>query len=89
MKTSSETKSKLTLSVSKSNLENARKFAEQHGTSLSFLVDSYLSNFQPKAQKTKPPYSINEMFGFLKDSPMSNMTDREIRDMMIKDKYGL
>ncbi len=89
MKTSSEEKSKLTLSVRKSSLENARKYAEENGTSLSFLVDNYLSSMPLKAEKTKPPYSINEMFGFLKDSPMRNMTDREIKDMMIKDKYGI
>ncbi|PSL24301.1 DUF6364 family protein [Dyadobacter jiangsuensis] len=89
MKTSSTEKSKLTLSVRKSSLENARKYAKEHGTTLSLLVDNYLNNIPSQEETTKPPYSINEMFGFLKDSPMRNMTDREIKDMMIKDKYGI
>lgn len=89
MKTSSEEKSKLTLSVRKSSLETARKYAKEQGTTLSFLVDSYLSNIPFEEERTKPPFNINEMFGFLKDSPMRNMTDREIKGMMIKDKYGI
>ena len=89
MKTSGEEKSKLTLSVRKSTLEKARKYAADQGTSLSILVDNYLNDIPHKTEETKPPFSINEMFGFLKDSPMRFMTDREIKDMMIKDKFGL
>lgn len=89
MKALGEEKSRLTLRVRKSTLEKARKYVADQGTSLSILIDNYLSDIPHKTEETKPPFSINEMFGFLKDSPMRNMTDREIKDMMIKDKYGL
>ncbi len=89
MRTSGEEKSKLTLRVRKSTLEKARTYASEQGTSLSALVETYLSDIPNKTEITKPPFSINEMFGFLKDSPMRSMTDREIKDMMIKDQYGL
>lgn len=89
MKTSNKEKVKLTVNVRKSTLEKARKYAEEQGMSLPRLVENYLSSIQQDAQDEKPPYSINEMFGFLKDSSMRSMSDREIKDMMIKDKYGI
>lgn len=77
------------MTVKKSSLEKAREYASAQGTSLSLLVDEYLSTIPSKASEEKPPFSINEMFGFLKDSPIRSMSDREIKDMMMKDKYGI
>jgi len=90
MKATKDPKVKLTLTVSRSALENARDYAGKHHTSLSSLVEEYLNRFeQPKYDGKRNAEILNSLFGFLKDSPMANMTDREIRDMMMKDKYGI
>lgn len=90
MRPTEDPKIKLTLSVRKSAVENARKYAGKHHTSLSTMVEEYLDQFQePKSDGERKADIINSMFGLLKDSPMRNMTDREIKDMMMKDKYGL
>lgn len=90
MKVIKDNKVKLTLTVSKSSVENARAYAGKHHTSLSFMVEAYLDGFQEsKSDGKRKADLINGMFGILKDSPMSKMTDREIKDMMLKDKYGL
>ncbi len=90
MKAAKDPKIKLTLSVRKSAVESAREYAGKRQMSLSFLVEEYLDQFhEPKSDGQRKADIINSMFGFLKDSPMRNMTDREIKDMMMKDKYGL
>ncbi|HWV31472.1 MAG TPA: DUF6364 family protein [Dyadobacter sp.] len=90
MKATKDPKVKLTLTLRKSAVENAKEYAGKHHTSLSFLVEEYLGRFQePKSDGKRKAEIISSMFGFLKDSPMANMTDREIKDMMMKDKYGL
>jgi len=90
MKAIKEPKVKLTLSIRRSAVEKAQEYAGRNHTSVSVLVEEYLDQFhESKFDGKRKAEIINSMFGFLKDSPMSNMTDREIRDMMMKDKYGL
>ncbi|MET7258412.1 DUF6364 family protein [Dyadobacter fermentans] len=90
MKATKDPKVKLTLSVRKSIAERAREYAGKHHTSVSFLVEEYLDGFrEPESDGRRKAEIINSMFGLLKDSPMANMTDKEIKDMMMKDKYGL
>ncbi|MBO9612796.1 MAG: hypothetical protein J7619_08890 [Dyadobacter sp.] len=90
MKAIKAPKVKLTLSLRKSAVEKAQEYADKHHTSLSTMVDEYLDQFQETTSDGKRKAEIiNSLFGLLKDSPMSNMTDREIKDMMMKDKYGL
>lgn len=90
MKAAQDPKIKLTLSVRKSTVENAREYADKHHISLSFMVEEYLDRFhETKPDGQRKADIINSLFGILKDSPMRNMTDREIKDMMIKDKYGI
>jgi hypothetical protein len=90
MEASKDPKIKLTLSVKKSAVESAREYAGKHHISLSSLVEEYLDQFhETKSDGERKADIINSLFGFLKDSPMRNMTDREIKDMMIKDKYGI
>jgi hypothetical protein len=45
--------SKLTLTVDKSVIEEAKKYAESTGTSLSNLVENYLKSFSKKPATTK------------------------------------
>jgi len=90
MKAVKDPKVKLTLSIKKSAVENAREYADKHHISVSSMVEEYLGSFQetePDGQRKAD--IINSLFGILKDSPMRNMTDREIKDMMMKDKYGI
>lgn len=91
MKTTKEPKVKLTLSVRKSAIEQAKRFAAAHGTSLSHLFEEYLLN-STKSNDTgdiKKPSIADELFGCAKDGPLRYMTDREIKDLMVKDRYGI
>jgi hypothetical protein len=91
MKTVKEPKVKLTLSVRKSAIEQAKRFAATRGTSLSNLFEEYLLSYTKSDDITiaKKPSIADELFGCAKDGPLRYMTDREIKDLMIKDKYGL
>ncbi|MCE7064646.1 DUF6364 family protein [Dyadobacter sp. CY326] len=91
MKSTKEPKVKLTLSVKKSAIEDARKFAALQGTSLSSLFEEYLLSYSRSQNKAEfEKYSLaDELFGCAKDGPLRNMTDKEIKDMMVKDRYGL
>lgn len=91
MKTAREPKVKLTLSVRKSAIEQAKKFAATQGTSLSLLIEEYLINYTKPEQdaELKKPSLADQLFGCAIDGPLRYMTDKEIKDLMVKDKYGL
>lgn len=95
MKKVKETKVKLTLTVKKSVIEEAKVHASLSETSLSSLIEDYLVSYSKKNNQSKSeiedfkeslPYKL---MGFAKDGPLSNMTDKEIKDQRIKDKFGL
>ena len=91
MKSTKEPKVKLTLSVKKSAIEEAKKYAAITGTSLSNLFEDYLLSYARSNTKAElEKFSLaDQLFGCAKDGPLSNMTDKEIKDMMVKDRYGL
>jgi hypothetical protein len=91
METTKEPKVKLTLSVRRSAIEDAKKLAAKQGTSLSHLFEEYLVNYSKPARQDelKKPSLADQLFGCAQDGPLRNMTDREIKDLMVKDKYGL
>ena len=91
MKTAKEQKVKLTLTVKKSAIEEAKKYANLEGSSLSNIVEDYLvkySKSKPKSsEKTKN--LADELFGCASDGPFSQLSDKEINDMRIKERYNL
>ena len=95
MKANKEPKVKLTLTVKKSAIEEAKKYASREGKSLSNIVEDYLvkysrtdnGNLQGGEEfENSLPYKL---MGCAKGGPLDNMTDKEIKDMRIKDRYGL
>ncbi|MCF2446397.1 DUF6364 family protein [Dyadobacter sp. CY345] len=95
MAANKEPKVKLTLTVKKSVIEEAKRYASLSEISISNLVEDYLAtyskkNSQPTTEiedfKESLPYKL---MGFAKDGPLSKMTDDEIRSMRVKEKFGL
>lgn len=93
MKSTKEPKVKLTLTVKKSAIENAKKYAQLDGSSLSNIVEEYLVEYSKSSQEEEQSDFKNSLayrlMGCAKEGPLSNMTDEEIKDMRIKDRYGL
>jgi hypothetical protein len=93
MKTTKEPKVKLTLSVKKSAIDNAKKYAQLDGSSLSSIVEDYLVEYS-KSNKAENQSDFKnslayQLMGCAKGGPLDNMTDDEIKDMRMKDRYGL
>ena len=91
MRETKEPKVKLTLTVKKSAIEEAKKYATKEGSSLSNIVEDYLIRYSRKRQiKLNETLNIaDQLFGCVKGGPLSNMSDREIKDLRIKEKYNL
>ena len=91
MKIPKEQKVKLTLTVKKSAIEEAKKYANLEGTSLSNIVEDYLVKYA----KSKPKSGGNtknladELFGCASDGAFSQLSDKELKDMRIKERYNL
>ncbi|MCF0050900.1 DUF6364 family protein [Dyadobacter chenwenxiniae] len=93
MKSTKEPKVKLTLTVKKSAIENAKKYAQLDGSSLSSIVEDYLVEYSKTSKAENQSDFKNslayQLMGCAKGGPLDNMTDDEIKDMRIKDRYGL
>ena len=95
MKSAKEPKVKLTLTVRKSAIEEAKKYASQEGISLSNIVEDYLVKYSKKnktndnEEKDITKSLAYQLMGCAKDGQLSNMTDKEIKDLRIKDRYNL
>jgi hypothetical protein len=93
MKSTKEPKVKLTLTVKKSAIENAKKYAQLDGSSLSNIVEDYLVEYS-KSNKESEQSDFKgslayQLMGCAKGGPLDNMTDDEIKDMYVKDRFGL
>lgn len=95
MEANKEPKVKLTLTVKKSVIEEAKRYASLSDISLSNLVEDYLATYSRRTDqsttevedfKESLPYKL---MGFAKDGPLSSKTDDEIKSMRIKEKFGL
>lgn len=85
-------KTKLTLTIEKAVIENAKQYAQETGQSLSELVQNYLSRLligsKPKEELkvAEEPSKYRKMSGII-DSDLDPVKDREkIRDIRIE-KY--
>lgn len=82
-------KVKLTLTVDERVVANAKRLAKQQHKSLSAMIEELLAPAEislPESVPTIP--SALRLRGIAKSS-LSQKTDKQIRDMMYKDRYGL
>ena len=75
---------KLTLKLDPDIINRAKNYAAKHGTSLSAMVENY---FESLTAKKKKKYLSDELAGCIKNQ--SHLSDEDIKDMYLKDKYGL
>ena len=86
-----EPKAKLTLSVKKSAIEQAKEYAELEGSSLSNIVEEFLVEYAKTSKKDDVEFKKSLPFLLMgcAKGPLSNMSDKELKDMWAKEKYGL
>lgn len=81
-------KKKLTLTIEESVKERAKKFARRHGTSVSEMVEQYLSEKTRSSEWNLPLESpVNRFAGSLPIGD-SDKTDDEILTKRLEEKYG-
>ncbi len=78
-------KVKLTLSIENHLISLAKEVAKSKNTSVSELVSSYLATFKSMPDRV---FESEELYGIAK-SELSQKTDKEIKAIMMKEKYGV
>jgi len=81
-------KVKLTLTIEETLIENAKMIAKNNKKSLSAMVEGYLSHLNLLNMSFSKTSDALELRGIAK-SPLSGKTDKEIKEMMYKDKYKI
>lgn len=79
-------KTKLTLTIEQSVVEEAKRYSRKNRKSLSALIEEFLHQLSHKS-KTQPSV-VETTKGILKDA-YKEKTDKEIRDKIYKEKYGI
>ncbi|WP_020601781.1 DUF6364 family protein [Spirosoma spitsbergense] len=82
-------KVKLTLTVDERVVANAKRLAKLQHKSLSAMIEELLAPVDNSLSESVPatPSALN-LRGIAKSS-LSQKTDKQIRDIMYKDRYGL
>jgi hypothetical protein len=78
---------KLTLSLDKGVIENAKKWGRQRGQSLSKIVEEHFQNLNTK--ENKPISVIRKLSGILKDKIPADVDWKVEKGKYLKKKYGL
>lgn len=81
-------KVKLTLTIEEAVVAHAKSVARRNRQSLSEMIENFLSKTDSEDSATAEISTALELRGAAK-SILSNKSDREIRAMMYKDKYGI
>ncbi|GHB84130.1 DUF6364 family protein [Persicitalea jodogahamensis] len=83
-------KVKLTLTIEESVVNHAKVVAKRNRQSLSDMIENFLASTQPKKMSLKSPKMTTalKLRGIAK-STLSKKTDKEIKAMMYKEKYGI
>lgn len=81
-------KTKLTLTIRKSTIKNARQYSKQKGKSISQLFEEYFEqNF--KETKTKPQLAAERLLKRLeKAKPIKTLNDKELLRLHVAKKYA-
>lgn len=78
---------KLTLSLNKEVIENAKKWSRQEGKSLSKIVEEHLQNLNTK--ENNQVSVIRKLSGILKDKIPADVDWKVEKRKYLKKKYGL
>jgi hypothetical protein len=79
---------KLTLSLEKTVIEDAKSYAKKTGRSLSELVESYFKNLTEKSEKEDEIHpKIKKLIGII--TLPDDFDENKARDEYYKEKYGL
>ena len=81
-------KVKLTLTVEEALIINAKIVAKNSRKSLSEMIENYLMTFKPSDKEITKSSSALQLRGIAKSS-LSKKSDKEIREAMYQDKYGI
>ncbi len=79
-------KTKLTLSVDPAIVDRAKKTAQRKGVSLSEMVEHYLNVISSDAADGLS--RVAQLRGCARGE-LSEMSDREIRDLMYRERHGI
>ena len=78
--------SKLTLTIEKSTIEKAKRYAKKTGRSLSDLIESYLVKLtKMEASPEEVPEEFKDLFGSV--DLTSNMDDKQMIRSILAEKY--
>ena len=78
--------SKLTLTIEKSTIEKAKRYAKQSGRSLSNLIETYLENLtRMEASPEEVPEEFKDLFGSV--DLTSDMDDKQMIRSILAEKY--
>lgn len=81
-------KVKLTLTIEEAVVAHAKAVARRNRQSLSEMIEAFLSKTNSDDSTSSEISTALELRGSAK-SILSNKSDREIRAMMYRDKYGI
>lgn len=92
--------SKLTLSIKTDKIAKAKKYAEEHHTSVSKLVDQFFDDitkevkvhddpFLEKLKQIEIPENIKAITGILKGKVPDDVNLQDLKYEYLKEKYGL
>lgn len=79
-------KIKLTLTIEQSVVEEAKRYSRKNRKSLSSLIEEFLHQLSRKSQTQSSV--VERTKGILKGA-YQGKTDKEIRDEIYKEKYGI
>ncbi len=83
-------KVKLTLTIEESVIAHAKAVARRNRQSLSEMIERFLAEQSPTGEGVQPvEISTALKLRGAARSALSNKSDREIRAMMYKDRYGV
>lgn len=79
---------KLTLSLEKTVIENAKSYAKKTGRSLSELVESYFKNLTEKSELPDDIHpKVKKLIGIVKLPP--DFDEEKVKEEHFREKYGL
>ncbi|MGF7216962.1 hypothetical protein GGR92_003129 [Spirosoma lacussanchae] len=82
-------KVKLTLTVDEQIVANAKRLAKQQHQSLSAMIEQLLTSADVGIPESSPASSSAQSLRGIAKSSLSQKTDKQIRDMMYRDHFGL
>ena len=82
-------KVKLTLTVDERVVANAKRLAKLHHKSLSAMIEELLASVDSNLTDSPPPIPGALKLRGIAKSSLSQKADKQIRDMIYKDRYGI